>query len=90
MREYKRKQRMIRNRESASLSRQRRKAHLEGIEKQNVSLENENRQLKHTNVQVIRNHHSTLPQQLFKLQQQIQYLQRELLQLRPLVATFTK
>jgi len=75
VRENKRKQRMIRNRESASLSRQRRKAHLEGIEKQNASLENENRQLKHTNVQ---------------LQQQIQYLQRELLQLRPLVATFTK
>jgi hypothetical protein len=46
---------MIRNRESASLSRQRRKAHLEGIEKQNVSLENENRQLKHTNVQVNQN-----------------------------------
>ncbi|CBY08159.1 unnamed protein product [Oikopleura dioica] len=75
VREYRRKQRMIRNRESASLSRQRRKAHLEGIEKQNISLESENRQLKHTNV---------------KLQQQIQYLQRELLQLRPLVATFTK
>ncbi|CAG5111101.1 Oidioi.mRNA.OKI2018_I69.chr2.g5436.t1.cds [Oikopleura dioica] len=73
VKDLKRKQRMIRNRESASLSRQRRKAHLEGIEKRNSSLENENRQLKHTNVQ---------------LQQQIQYLQRELLQLRPLVATF--
>ena len=42
---YKRQQRMIRNRESASLSRQRRKAHLEQIELRNKQLEKENKSL---------------------------------------------
>ena len=42
---YKRQQRMIRNRESASLSRQRRKAHLEQIEQRNAHLEKENKLL---------------------------------------------
>ena len=42
---YKRHQRMIRNRESASLSRQRRKAHLEQIELRNRQLEKENKLL---------------------------------------------
>ena len=46
---YKRQQRMIRNRESASLSRQRRKAHLEEVEKRNNFLENENLNLKNDN-----------------------------------------
>jgi len=45
----KRQQRMIRNRESASLSRQRRKAYLESIEKRNTSLEDENKQLQNAN-----------------------------------------
>ena len=40
---------MIRNRESASLSRQRRKAHLENIERRNSILESENENLRRDN-----------------------------------------
>ena len=45
----KRQQRMIRNRESASLSRLRRKQHLESVEKRNTFLESENKQLQLAN-----------------------------------------
>lgn len=45
----KRQQRMIRNRESASLSRQRRKDYLQSIEKRNIFLEDENKQLQNAN-----------------------------------------
>ena len=45
----KRQQRMIRNRESASLSRQRRKAYLESVEQRNRILEGDNKQLQLTN-----------------------------------------
>ena len=43
---------MIRNRESASLSRQRRKAYLESIEKRNHFLEGENKQLAASNCEL--------------------------------------
>ena len=46
----KRQQRMIRNRESASLSRQRRKSYLESIEKRNNYLEDDNKQLQASNI----------------------------------------
>ena len=49
MKAFKRQQRMIRNRESASLSRQRRKAHLENTERRNSILETENENLRRDN-----------------------------------------
>ena len=60
---YKRQQRMIRNRESASLSRQRRKAHLEEVERRNEFLEKENSNLKHDNT-LLMNKLKTLQGQL--------------------------